>query len=83
MREVISKLQTMRKDAGFDVTDRIDVRVETGETLASAIASSKDWIMKATLTVSLDDTPADDSFTRTEWDINGEKAAFAVRVHKA
>ncbi|MBQ9325765.1 MAG: isoleucine--tRNA ligase [Clostridia bacterium] len=83
VREVISKLQTMRKDAGFDVTDRIDVRVETGETLASAIASSKDWIMKATLTVSLDDTPADDSFTRTEWDINGEKAAFAVRVHKA
>ena len=44
VREVISKLQTMRKDLGFEVTDRISVRVACGEKLAGALKAYEDMI---------------------------------------
>ena len=37
VREVISKLQTMRKEAGFDVVDRIQITYNTTDTLAAVI----------------------------------------------
>ena len=80
-REIISKLQTMRKDAGFDVTDRIDVRYATDETLAAAVEGAKDMIMAGTLALSLEAAPADEGFIVREWDINDRKATLAVRKH--
>src|SRR5690606_3980158 len=32
-RETVSKIQNMRKEAGFEVTDKVDVRVKTGSSL--------------------------------------------------
>ncbi len=81
-REVVSKLQNMRKDAGFEVTDRIDVRYTCGEELQKAIASSREMIMNGTLAVSLEAAAADDSFVSADWNINGENATLAVRVHR-
>ena len=40
VREVISKLQTMRKEAGFDVVDRITVTYTASEALAPVIAKN-------------------------------------------
>ncbi len=80
-REVISKVQNMRKDAGFEVTDRIDVRYECGDELAQAIENAADMICQGTLCVSLKRGEADESFTRGEWNINGQKAVLGVRVH--
>ena len=40
-REVVSKLQTMRKDADFDVTDRIVVTYEADKALQAAIEAGK------------------------------------------
>ncbi|MBR4457960.1 MAG: isoleucine--tRNA ligase [Clostridia bacterium] len=80
-REVISKLQNMRKDAGFEVTDRIDVRYVCGDKLAAAIEAGRDMITRGTLAVTLERAEADDSFTAAEWNINGEQATLAVRVN--
>ncbi len=76
-REVISKVQTMRKDAGFEVTDRIGVAIRCGDTLEGAIASAKDEILRATLAASI----GDDAQATAEWkpwNINGEDAEIAV-----
>ena len=81
-REVISKLQNMRKDAGFEVTDRIDVRFACGDKLADAVEAGRDMIMKGTLALTLTRAEADGTFTAAEWNINGEKAVLAVRVAK-
>ena len=81
VREVISKIQTMRKDAGFEVTDRIDLMVDCGETLAHAIDNGRDMIMRGVLALSLAAGPADDSYTAKEWDVNGQKAVVAIRRH--
>jgi isoleucyl-tRNA synthetase len=82
VREVISKIQTMRKDAGFEVTDRIDVRYTCGEKLADAIASGLDMIKNGTLALTVEMGEADDTYTAQEWKINDQKAVIAVRVAK-
>jgi len=82
VREVISKIQTMRKDAGFEVTDRIDVRYTCKEKLAAAIASGLDMIKNGTLALTVEAGEADDTYTAQEWKINDQKAVIAVRVSK-
>ena len=81
-REVVSKLQNMRKDAGFEVTDRIDVRYTCGDKLAAAVEAGRDMIMRGTLALTLDRAEADESFVSADWNINGEDATLAVRVAK-
>ena len=49
VREVISKIQTMRKEAGYEVTDRITVTCATDEKLAAIIARGEKEICRAVL----------------------------------
>ena len=78
-REVVSKVQTMRKEADFDVTDRIEVRYVCGDKLANAIEQGRDMIMNGVLAVSLTRAAAEDGWVAKDWDINGEKATLAIR----
>ena len=43
----------MRKDSGFEVTDRIDVQLQNDAQVAAAIASNEDYIKSETLTEEL------------------------------
>ncbi len=79
VREVISKLQTMRKDADFDVTDRIHVTFTAGEKLTNAIDSGRDMIENGVLALSLTAGEAPAGAVAKEWDINGEAAVLSVR----
>ena len=81
-REVISKLQTMRKETGFEVTDRIDVCYTCDDDLAAAIETGRDMIMNGTLSLSLTRAEADETFSAKPWDINGKQATLAVRKHQ-
>ena len=49
VREVISKLQTMRKEAGFDVVDRIAVTYRASDVLSPVIAKNAEAISAAVL----------------------------------
>ena len=77
-REMISKVQAMRKEAGFDVTDRIQVTVETSDKAQSAIAHFTDMVQKAVLATSLTFSPAADTAFVRENDLNGEKATIGI-----
>jgi isoleucyl-tRNA synthetase len=74
-REMINKIQNMRKTADFNVTDKIRVGYETGERLKAAIENHRDYIAEETLAVSLEPELFGEA---KEWDINGEKAAIVV-----
>ena len=76
VREVISKLQNMRKDAGFEVVDRIKVTYTASEKLTAVIEAGKDEIMKAVLAVEL--VPGAEGELVRDWNINGEKATLGV-----
>ncbi|WP_026478859.1 isoleucine--tRNA ligase [Alkaliphilus transvaalensis] len=53
-REFISKVQQMRKNSNFEVTDQIKVYFNGDEEISNAIAAFKDYIMQETLAVSIE-----------------------------
>ena len=76
MREIISKVQTMRKEAGFEVTDHIRITMEGSEKVTAVAEAKKAEITGVTLAESLTvGTPV--GYTK-EWDLNGEKATLGV-----
>ncbi|MBQ6505956.1 MAG: class I tRNA ligase family protein, partial [Clostridia bacterium] len=78
-REVISKIQTMRKEAGFEVTDRIGIRYTADGELSASIEAGADMIKNGTLALTLEASAAGDGWYAKEWDINGKKAVLAVK----
>jgi len=77
VRELISKIQTMRKDSGFEVSDRIVVRHSGNETLAGVIARNQAFIAEEVLADAIETGPAE---TAKSWDINGQKINLAVSL---
>lgn len=76
VREMISKIQTMRKEAGFEVTDNIRLCVFGSSLLSGVLERNADLIKKEVLAKELCDSLCG---YQKEWDINGEKAAFSVQ----
>jgi len=79
VRELISKLQTMRKEAGFDVVDRIQVSYSTTEVLAPVIERHAEEIASAVLATAITCGDAPEGAYAKEWNINGEKAMLSVK----
>ena len=80
LREVISKVQTMRKDADFEVTDRIALSYQTSERLSAVIEKGKEDLMRAVLALSVENRPAANGEIVREQNINGEKATLGIKV---
>ncbi len=78
VREIISKVQTMRKEADFNVTDHIAVTVRGSEKLEKIIADRLDDIAGDVLADSV--TLTEPAGIVKEWDINGEKACVGIKV---
>ena len=78
VRETISKLQTMRKEAGFDVTDRIVVYNAATEKLTAILDANLQEIKAATLCVEYQNGNAPENAYVKQWDINGETAVMGV-----
>ncbi len=76
VREMISKLQTMRKEAGFEVMDKIAVSYAADAEAAACIAKNADTIQKEVLAVSL--TADQLSGYSKEWNMNGETVTLSV-----
>lgn len=75
MRELVSKIQTMRKESGFNVTDHIAVTYSCGEKLAEVIDKYKSEIMQDTLADSV--TAGSGASLK---DINGEEISLSLEV---
>lgn len=52
-RELVNRIQNLRKDSGFEVTDRVDVTLQIDETLKMAVAQNSAYIKQETLTEEL------------------------------
>ena len=81
-REVVSKLQNMRKDAGFDVTDRIAVTAQGDDEVMDAMRAFQDMIEKGVLAVSVSYEAAPEGAFAQDCDINGKQAALSVKKVK-
>ena len=76
VRELISKIQTMRKEAGFNVTDHIKVTVSGSEMVTDIAVLKKEDIAGDTLADSVES--ADAAGYTKDWNINGEKVTIGV-----
>ena len=76
VREIISKIQTMRKEAGFEVTDHIVVCESGNDKIRGIMADNADVIKRDVLAEEVEfDTER--GFTK-EWNINGEHVKLSV-----
>ena len=80
VRELISKIQTMRKDADFDVTDRIAVTIDTDAKLSAIAEKGAEDIKRGVLALSVTLGAPEEGAVSQEWNINGEKAVIGVKV---
>lgn len=76
-REVISKVQNMRKNAGLELTDRITLALVADAEVSEAVNNFKDYIKDETLAVELMvGNEAKEGFE--SWDINGHPAQIKI-----
>jgi len=79
-REFVNRVQNLRKDSGFEVTDRIRISHASSERLTKALGRMDQYIQQETLAVeikSISNAVALEQGAKTE-DINGEPSAIAV-----
>lgn len=67
-RELVNRIQNIRKDSGFEVTDKIKVQIKRSGLLEEAILKNEDYIKSETLTDNLIFTDALESGTEIEFD---------------
>ena len=72
-RELISKVQQLRKQKAFEMMDNIDITVEADDAVKAAAEKHRNYIMKETLALSLNFAEATDKY-----DLNGHKTGISV-----
>ncbi|MCR5627936.1 MAG: isoleucine--tRNA ligase [Lachnospiraceae bacterium] len=77
VRELISKIQTMRKEAGFEVMDKITIYVEGNDKLIAYMNKNNDTVTGETMADSIV-AGSTDGYTK-DWDINGEHVTLGVK----
>jgi isoleucyl-tRNA synthetase len=75
-REIVNKINTMRRNENFEVTDRIVVTLETTPRVEVAFKKHESYISNEVLAEKVVFGPC----SGTEWDINGELAVIHIKV---
>ena len=77
-RELINRIQNIRKDSGFEVTDKIRVEIEQKELVADAVARYADYIGSQTLAVEVKSSAEPQGEVVVATDIDEEPLRIAV-----
>jgi len=67
-RELVNRIQNLRKDQGFEVTDSIIIELENHNELQVAVEQNKDYILSETLGISLEFKPTLETGSVLEFD---------------
>ncbi len=86
VREMVSKIQTMRKESGFQVEDRIRLRIATGPRLSDIAERHRRELSEEVLASYLEivtvSGPAPEEAEGKTWDINGEACRLVMAVDR-
>ncbi len=75
VREVISKVQTMRKESGFEVMDRIILRLSGNDLIQDIVGRNRDFIAEEVLAGQIEAGTGPNS---RAWDLNGQNCTLSV-----
>ncbi|PEN13458.1 isoleucine--tRNA ligase [Longibacter salinarum] len=78
-RESVKRIQNLRKDAGFDVTDRIEIDYRGSDRIRGAITQWADWIRNETLALELQPSEQPEGEAVETFEIGDEQLTVAVR----
>ncbi|WP_148898445.1 isoleucine--tRNA ligase [Fodinibius salinus] len=78
-REFVNRIQNMRKEADFDVEDRIIIGFEGNQNLCNAVDSMKDYIKSETLAEEITDEKLEVSDFVKNWEIGEEESTISIR----
>jgi len=67
-RELVNRIQNLRKDSGFEVTDRIEITLQEHEKLKEAVSNNENYIKNETLTETLQFTDTINNGTEIAFD---------------
>ena len=76
VREIVSKIQTMRKDSGFEVMDNINIYCSGNDKIADIMERNADSIKSETLAVNI--IFGSETHFSKNWNINGEDVVLGV-----
>ena len=79
VREIISKVQNMRKESGFEVANRIHLYYADNDELGKLIEMNKETIQSEVLALEISPLKADVPFVQT-WNINGQDLTIGMEV---
>lgn len=75
-REFINRVQNLRKDAGFEVVDRIRIRFDSSERVVRAIRNQEAYVSRETLSTEI--APGANGKDAVEFEIHGESVRIGV-----
>jgi isoleucyl-tRNA synthetase len=76
-REFVNRVQNMRKDAGFEVTDRIKIYFDSKDELGKAVESYKEYISAETLADKIYNEQLDGGY-KQDWEIGKFKCTITI-----
>ncbi|NTV82639.1 MAG: hypothetical protein HGA14_01875, partial [Chlorobaculum sp.] len=77
-RELVSRIQTLRKESGLEITDRIALTVAGSEKLLAAARKSESYIMDETLATAITMLPLDASQPAEAEQVNNELCRLSL-----
>ena len=77
-REIVSKVQNLRKTSGFDISDRIDMIYNGQKEIVDAIDEYRDYIMDEVLALTLEQSDK----AETEFKINDYSMTVSIKQVK-
>lgn len=81
-RELVNRIQNIRKGRDFDITDRIDITIAPNDAVEAALETYRDYIMKQVLASTLDVAALCTVAEDEHLDIDGVEICVNVKAHK-
>ena len=67
-RELVNRIQNIRKDSGFEVTDKVKIKMQQNSVIQDAVTANIDYIKAETLTETLEFVDVLENGTEIEFD---------------
>jgi len=80
-REFVNRIQNMRKDAGFDVTDKINIKFTGSEQINKAVQSFTGYVAAETLAKNVEITNKLNGGYKQDWEIGNQSCT--IQIEKA
>jgi isoleucyl-tRNA synthetase len=78
-REIVHRVQTMRRNAGYDIADHVVLYYEADAFIMQSLSSFADYVMQETLARAIEDTVPDDVDLKEEFKVSGYKLLLGVK----